>query len=113
MSGFILTIHKGCGYEGLALSAGRSGYLKLFRIHVSRKAAGRANAVLEGLGLDIPTISACIAAKNDEEAIQEGLIRWRGGEGHQPPTWGVLVEAMEYAQLAQQDVQGLKAELGL
>ena len=113
MSGGILTIRKGCRCEGPALSAGHQGYLRLFRIFVSRKAAGKARAVLEGVELDTATIAACISAQNEEEAVQEGLTRWCGGKGRQPPTWGVLVEAMQYAQIDQQDVQGLKEELGL
>jgi len=110
----ILTIHKGCGCEGPALSAGRQGYLKLFRTYVSRKAAGKVKAVLEGVDFDTDTISACFTAHplNDEEAVQEGLTRWCGGKGRQPPTWAVLVEAMQYAQIDQQTVQGLKEELG-
>ncbi len=108
----ILTICKGCVCEGPALSAGRQGYPKLFRIHVSRRAAGKARAVLEGVELDTATISACLSAPNDEEAVQEGLTRWCGGKGRQPPTWAVLVEAMAYAQIDQQAVQGLKEELG-
>ena len=108
-------IWKGCGCEGPSLSAGRQGYLKLFRTFVSRKAAGKAKAVLEGVDFDTATISACFTAHslNEEEAVQEGLTRWCGGKGRQPPTWGVLVEAMQYAQIDQQDVQGLKEELGL
>ena len=115
MSGGILTVRKGCRCEGPALSAGRPGYSKLFRIHVSRKAARKAKAVLEGLGLDQPTINACVTAHPfDDQAIgQDGLTRWCGGKGRQPPTWGTLIQAMEYAQIDQQDVQGLKEELGL
>ena len=110
-----VTIYKGCECEDPALSAGRTDDLKLFRTFVSRKAAGKARAVLEGLELDTATIDACISAHplNDEEAVQKGLTRWCGGKGRQPPTWGVLVEAMQYAQIDQQDVQGLKEELGL
>ena len=82
---------------------------------MSRNSAGKARAVLEGVGLDTPTIDACFSAhpQNDEEAVQEGLTKWVGGQGHQPPTWSVLIEAMEYAGIAQQYIQGLKEELGL
>ena len=114
MSGASSPYIRGCGCEGPALSAGRQGYPKLFRIHVSRKAAGKAKAVLEGVELDTDTIAACLSAHplNDVEAVQEGLTRWCGGKGRQPPTWAVLVEAMEYAQIDQQAVQDLKEELG-
>ena len=86
----------------------------LFRIHVSRKAARKAKVVLEGLGLDQNTIDACISAhsSNDEEIVQDGLTRWCGGKGTQPPTWNVLIEAMRYADIAQQDIGELKRKLG-
>ena len=82
---------------------------------MSRNAAGKGKAVLEGVGLDAPTIAACFTAnpQNHEEAVQDGLTIWKGGQGTQPPTWGVLIDAMEYAQIEQQSVQGLKKELGL
>ena len=101
--------------EGLVLYTDRTGHLMLFRKHVSRKAAGKARAVLEGVELDTATINACISAhpQNDEEAVQEGLTKWAGGKGTQPPTWSVLIEAMEYAEIAEQDIQGLKKNLGL
>ena len=100
--------------NSLSLSADRPGHLMLFRIHVSRKAAGKAKAVLEGLGLDITTIKACETTHplNDEEIVQEGLTRWCGGKGTQPPTWNVLIEAMRYAEIAQQDIGELKQKLG-
>ena len=100
--------------NSLSLSADLPGYLMLFRIHVSRKAAGKARAVLEGLGLHITTIKACEAAHplNDQEIVQDGLTRWCGGKGTQPPTWNVLIEAMRYADIAQQDIGELKQELG-
>ena len=86
----------------------------LFRIHVSRKAARKAKAVLEGLGLDQNTIDACISAhpSSDEEIVQEGLTKWCGGKGTQPPTWSVLIAAMDYADIAQQDIGELKQKLG-
>ena len=85
----------------------------LFRKHVSRIAAGKARAVLEGVGLDVPTINACFTANplNDEEAVQTGLTKWVEGKGTQPPTWSVLIEAMEYAEIAQQNVVALKKAL--
>ena len=100
--------------NSLSLSADLPGHLMLFRIHVSRKAAGKARAVLEGLGLDITTIKACETAQplNDQEIVQDGLTRWCGGKGTQPPTWNVLIEAMRYAEIAQQDIGELKQKLG-
>ena len=101
--------------EGLALSTGRSVHIKLFRKHVSRKAAGKARAILEGVELDAATIDACVSAhpQNDEEAVQAGLTKWVGGKGTQPATWSVLIETMDYAEIAEQDIQGLKEKLGL
>ena len=96
------------------LSAGRTDYIKLFRIHVSRKATRKAKVVLEGLELDQNTIDACETAHptNNEEIVQDGLTRWCGGKGAQPPTWNVLIEAMRYAEIAQQDIEELKQKLG-
>ena len=87
----------------------------LLRMYISRRAAGKGRAVLEGVGLDSPTIAACFTAHpmNEEGAVQEGLTKWCGGEGFQPPTWGVLVESIEYANFAQEDIEGLKAALDL
>ena len=101
--------------EGLVLSTGCSDHIKLFRTHVSRKAAGKARAVLEGVELDTATIDACFSAhpQKDEEAVQEGLTKWVGGKGTQPATWSVLIDAMDYAEIEQLAVQGLKKKLGL
>ena len=90
-------------------------YRLLLRGYVSRKAAGKAKAVLEGVGLDEPTIAACFGAHplNVEEPVQEGLIRWCGGQGTKPPTWEVLLAAMDYAQIEQRYIEGLRKALGL
>ena len=91
-------------------------HLMLLRMYVSRRAAGNGRAVLEGVGLDAPTTAACFTAHplNEEGAVQEGLTKWCGGsKGFQPPTWGVLIEAIEFAQFAQQDIEGLKATLSM
>ena len=87
----------------------------LSRIHVSRTAAGKGRAVLEGVGLHTATIEACFAdhPQDAEAAVQAGLTKWIGGKGCQPPTWKVLVDAMDYAGIAQQHIQALKADLGL
>ena len=82
---------------------------------MSRKAGGKAKAVLERVGLDEPTIAACFGAHqlNVEEAVQEGLIKWSGGQGTKPPTWEVLLAAMDYAQIEQCYIKGLREALGL
>ena len=80
---------------------------------MSRKAPGKGRAVLEGVGLDAETIQACFNRHplNEEEAIQDGLTRWSGG--NKLPTWRVLFAAMEHAQIAQQYIHNLKKELDL
>ena len=100
--------------KGLPPSADRPDHLKLLRKYVSRIAAGKGRAVLEGVGLDSHTIAACFQSNplKNEEAVQAGLIRWKDGQGL-PPTWSVLFEAMDYAGIAQQHIQSLKEELGL
>ena len=84
-------------------------------MYVSRKAASKGRAVLEGVGLETETIDACFSKypQNDEEAVQFGLTKWSGGKAHKPATWEVLFKAMDYAEIAQQHVQGLKKKLGL
>ena len=98
-----------------SFSADRPNYLMFFREHVSRRAAGKGSAVLEGVWLDAPTIEACFRnnPQDVEAAVQAGLTKWAGGQGQQPPTWGVLLEAMEYAEIDSKHIQDLKASLGL
>ena len=109
----LVSLWKNVSVKSLSFSADHPRHLMLFRRHISRRAAGKGKAVLEGVGLDTPTIAACFTAHpwNEEGAVQEGLTRWCGGEGFQPPTWGVLVEAIEYASIAQQDIEALKRAL--
>ena len=99
----------------LVFSTDRSDQLKLFRMCVSRNAASKGRAVLEGVGLSAETIEACFNSHplNEEEAVQAGLTQWSGGQGLQPPTWEVLIEAMEYAQIAEKHETALKEKLGL
>ena len=79
---------------------------------MSRKAADKGRAVLEGVGLDAPTIQTCFEdhPQNMEEAVHSGLTKWSGGQGL-PHTWEVLLHSMEYAGIAQQDLQNLKMAL--
>ena len=100
-------------YE-LSHSADHPRYLVLFRRYVSRTAAGKGRAVLEGVGLDQKAIDACFIPhpSNEEDAVQAGLIKWCEGKGAQLPTWSVLIEAMEYAGIGQQHIHDLKVELG-
>ena len=98
-----------------SFSADHPDQLKLFRERVSRAAAGKGRAVLEGVGLKAAQITACFRAHplDEEEGIQTGLIEWSGGQGHQPPTWAVLLKAMSYANVEQEYIQGLETDLGL
>lgn len=84
----------------------------LLRIFVSRNAAGRGRAILEGLGLPLEVRNMCYANNpmNEEEAVQSGLMKWANGSGDNP-TWTVVLRAMEYAGIAVQHVSKLKDEL--
>ena len=92
-----------------------SNHLKLFRVHVSRAAAGKGRAVLEGLELDSDMINKCFQSNplNEEEAVMMGLEKWKSGQAGLPPTWKNLVDAMNYAQVAKNHVTELKKKLGL
>ena len=84
----------------------------LFRGYVSRTAAGSGRAVLEGVGLSHENIQMCYknSQQNEEEAIQSGLMKWRNGSGDSP-TWTVLIEAMEYAEIGVQHIKAIKEKL--
>ena len=99
--------------ECLAFSADHPNHLILFRVFVSRQAAKKGRAVLEGVGLQTETIDACFSGHplNDEEAVQEGLTRWSSGQSYKPPTWCVLFHAMDYANIAQRHIDDLRKEL--
>ena len=109
----LVSLWKNVSVKSLSFFTDHPRHLMLFRRHISRRAAGKGRAVLEGVGLDAPTIAACFTAHplNEEGAVQEGLTKWCGGAGFQPPTWGVLVEAIEFAHIAQQDIEALKRAL--
>ena len=79
---------------------------------MSRNAAGKGRAVLEGVGLSPEAIQMCFsnALRNEEEAVQSGLNRWRDGEGKRP-TWALLLDAMHYAKIGVQHITSLKEEL--
>ena len=101
--------------KSLSFFADRKDYRELFRKHVSRKAAGKEKAVLEGVGLDDAAIETQFRnnPNNVEEAVQSGLIAWSRGYYYKEPTWEVLLAAMEYAEIAEQHIQDLKTALGL
>ena len=68
--------------------------------------------MLEKVGFTPETIEECYSIRpfKEEEAVQVGLIKWSEGY-HGNPTWKVLLEAMEYAQIAQQHCHRLREEL--
>ena len=69
--------------------------------------------MLEGIGLAPETIEACYVSypRNEEEAVQNGLIKWAEGHHGYSPTWRALLEAMEYAGVAQHHCQELTEKL--
>ena len=97
-----------------AVLVDRPDHRILLRRFVSRYAAIKARDVLEGVGLRSSTIEACFQNNplNVEEAVQAGLIMWTHGYGF-PCTWEVLIDAMEYADIAQQHIVDLRAKLCL
>ena len=109
----LVSLVRNVRVKSLCFSTDRSDHCELFRIHVSRPGAGKARAVLEGVGLDTTALEACFRNNPQDvvEVVQTGLIEWSGGNHHKPPTWKVLLEAMEYAEIAQQHVQDLMARL--
>ena len=46
-----------------------------------------------------------------EEAVQAGLQEWSEGHCSRPPTWKVLLDAMDHGGIACQHIASLKAEL--
>ena len=94
-------------------SAACEGYPILFRTYVSRPSAGKGRAVLEGIGLAPETIRACYGRHplEEEEAVQDGLIKWAEGHHGYSPTWRMLLTAMEYAGVAQHYCRKLRDEL--
>ena len=69
--------------------------------------------MLEGIGLPPETIRACYGRHplEEEEAVQDGLIKWAEGHHDFSPTWRMLLNAMEYAGVAQHHCRKLRKEL--
>ena len=87
-------------------------YAILLRKHVSRRAAGKGKSILEWLGLTSQEIKLCYQNNplNEEEAIQDGLEKWRETHGDHC-TWQAVIEAMKFAGIAQQHCSELVEEL--
>lgn len=102
-----------CECKCLSSSAEHPGYLMLFRKHVSRRVKDnvQGRTVLEGVGFDDATKERFfVDTPNVESAVQAGLTKWSGGQGN-TPTWQVLCEAMEYADMENSDIGDLKMAL--
>lgn len=84
----------------------------LFRTYISRCAAGKGRAILEGVGLQTEEKDMCYRNHplDEEEAVQTGLIRWRN-VNDSTSTWTVLLESMKYAGIAVQHIKSLKEEI--
>ena len=97
----------------LSFSAEHPGYLILFRMHVSRKVADDWEALLDGVGLEMPTIKTCSENHSGEveSTVQAGLTKWCDGQSQQPPTWQVLLEAMDHAGIDPKNIDQLKKDL--
>ena len=75
------------------------------------KDKGQGRTVLEGVGFDDATKDRFFSDNpNVESAVQAGLTKWSGGQGRLP-TWQVLCEAMEYAEMENSDIGDLKMAL--
>ena len=110
----LVSLWKNVSVKIYPSNADHPHHLMLLRKYISRRAAGKGRAVLEGVGLDAPTMRTCFSdhSRNVEEAVQDGLTRWCDGRGF-PPIWGVLIGSIQYAGFAQQDINDLRVELGL
>ena len=87
-------------------------YAVLFRKYVSRQGAGKGKAILEWVGLSPQEIKLCYQSNpsSEEEAIQDGLIKWWETGGDRC-TWQVLLDAMKFAHITQQHCTELVEEL--
>ena len=96
----------------LSFVAGNKKCDMMLRKFVSRVAAGKGRAILEGLGLPARVREMCFVnnPSNVEDAIQCGLLQWKNGQGYSP-TWEVLQRAMAYAEVAVQDIKKLNEEI--
>ena len=70
-----------CAVKCCAFSADHPDHLILFRKYVSRKAATKGRAVLEGVGLLTGTIDACFSSHPLDEEGQYRLVTPDGAVG--------------------------------
>lgn len=89
----------------------KSPHLPLLRKYVSKNSARKGKALLELLGLPGEKIAQLYTNPVDEEeAVQNGLQAWIGGN-YSDPTWTVLLEAMMEAEIPIQHHDDLEAKL--
>ena len=95
--------------------AARKDHAILLREYVSRQSAAKGRAVLEYLGFDGSEIEMFYVKKlkDEEEAVQSGLLEWANGKArsHRPITWEVLIGAMEHGGISVHAIDKLKEEL--
>ena len=82
------------------------------REYVSRQSAGKGRAVLEYFGVEVEMFYVK-NSKNEEEAVQRGLLEWARGKArsYRPTSWEVLIGAMEHAEISVHAIDNLKEEL--
>ena len=110
---YVYILVQNVSVKHLSFSAEHPGYLILFRMHVSRKVADDWEALLDGVGLEMPTIKTCSENHSGEveSTVQAGLTKWCDGQSQQPPTWQVLLEAMDHAGIDPKNIDQLKKDL--
>ena len=80
---------------------------------MSKHATGKGELLLAALGLDRASIDAAYGSveKTEISAVHDGLIRWSEGNARKRPTWQVLLNAMDDAEIAEKPCKELKEKL--
>ena len=82
---------------------------------MSRQSAGKGRAVLAAVGFDESEIEMLYVKKlkDEEEAVQSGLLEWASGKARsrRRRTWEVLIGAMKHARIGVQSINTLKEVL--
>ena len=85
----------------------------LFRKYVSNHATGKGTLLLAALGLEKASIDAVYGPVDNKEidAVHKGLLKWSDGHASNKPTWQVLLDAMDDAEIAEKPCKELKEKL--
>ena len=85
----------------------------LLRKYVSNHATGKGALLLAALGLEQASIDAVYGQmeKKESTAVHAGLNKWSDGYASKRPTWQVLLDAMEDAEIAEKPREELKKKL--